>query len=177
MNSRLFHFVQFIAKCSRIFLELNSKGLYFRQKKKKVARCLVSTSSTKREIRHFHVVVEQRRQRNVQKSVMYVQSCCQFAYLTYCFFFCRSRCRHRLRCLSSRTTKPKLPAIPLARLLALTGISHMWLTMLICYLLKLNILLICRLDFRRLPGPVLILPEERLIPGNECRLIFPNSGW
>ena len=87
MNLRLFHFVQFIAKCSRIFLELNSKGLYFRQKKKKVARCLVSTSSTKREIRHFHVVVEQRRQRNVQKSVMYVQSCCQFAYLTYCFFF------------------------------------------------------------------------------------------
>ena len=33
-----------------------------------------------------------------------------------------------------------------------------------------------RLDFRRLPGPVLILPEERLW-GDECELIFPNSGW
>ena len=139
----------------------------------------MSTSSTKREIRQFHVVVVQRRQRNVQKSVMYVQSCCQFAYLTYCFFFCHSRCRcrRRRRCLGSRTTKPKIPAIPLVRLLALTGISHMWLTMLICYLLKLNILLICGLDFHRLPGPVLILPEERLIWGNECGLIYPNSGW
>ena len=33
-------------------------------------------SSTKREIRQFHVVVEQRRQGNVQKSVMHVQSFC-----------------------------------------------------------------------------------------------------
>ena len=33
----------------------------------------------KREIRHFHVVVGQRQQRNVEKSVMHVQSCC-FAY-------------------------------------------------------------------------------------------------
>ena len=29
----------------------------------------------KREIRHFHVVVVQTRERNVQKSVMHVQSC------------------------------------------------------------------------------------------------------
>ena len=33
-------------------------------------------SSTKREIRHVHVVAVQRRLRNVQKSVMHVQSCC-----------------------------------------------------------------------------------------------------
>ena len=33
---------------------------------------------------------------------------------------------------------------------------------------------ISRLDFRRLPGPVLILPEEMR---DECGLIFPNSGW
>ena len=33
-------------------------------------------SSRKREIRHFHVVVMPRRKRNVQKSVMHVQSCC-----------------------------------------------------------------------------------------------------
>ena len=43
------------------------------------------TSFTKREIRHFHVVVVQWRQRNVQKSVMHVQSCC-FALSSYCLF-------------------------------------------------------------------------------------------
>ena len=37
------------------------------------------TSSTKREIRHFHVVVVQWRQRNVPKSVMDVQSCCTYS--------------------------------------------------------------------------------------------------
>ena len=42
------------------------------------------TSSTIREIRHFHVVVVQWRQSNVQKSVMHVQSCCSYCY------FCRS---------------------------------------------------------------------------------------
>ena len=34
------------------------------------------TSLTKREIRHLHVVVVQRRQRNVLKRVMQGQSCC-----------------------------------------------------------------------------------------------------
>ena len=34
----------------------------------------------------FHVVVVQRRLRNVQKSVMHVQSCC-FAYLNFLGFF------------------------------------------------------------------------------------------
>ena len=38
---------------------------------------------SKSEIRHFHVVVVQRRLRNVQKSV--VKNCC-FANLTYCLF-------------------------------------------------------------------------------------------
>ena len=59
----------------------------FRKRKRK---SLLSsfTSSTKREIRHFHVVVVQRRQRNVQKSVMHVQSCC-FADLNL-LLFCRS---------------------------------------------------------------------------------------
>ena len=48
---------------------------------------VVFPSSTKREIRHFHVliVVVQRRIRNVQKSVMHLQSFC-FADLTYCLF-------------------------------------------------------------------------------------------
>ena len=43
-------------------------------------------SSTKREIRDFHVLgLVQRRQRNVQKRVMHVQSYC-FVLKTYCFF-------------------------------------------------------------------------------------------
>ena len=40
-----------------------------------------------------------RRQRNVQKSVMHVQSCC-FVNLNL-LLFCCSRCRRRRRCLSS----------------------------------------------------------------------------
>ena len=59
-------------------------------------------SSTKREIRHFHVVVVRRRQRNLQKSVIQVQSCC-FANLNL-LVFCLPRCRHRPPCLSSLTT-------------------------------------------------------------------------
>ena len=56
-------------------------------KKGKGSCCLVFLSSTKREIRHFHIVVVQRRHRNVQKTV----SCC-FANLNQ-LPFCRSRCR------------------------------------------------------------------------------------
>ena len=42
--------------------------------------CVVFTYSMKRarEIGKFHVVVVQRRQRNVQNSVMHVGSCCLF---------------------------------------------------------------------------------------------------
>ena len=40
------------------------------------------TFSIKREIRHFHVVVLQKRQRNVQKSTMYARSY-GFAYQTF----------------------------------------------------------------------------------------------
>ena len=58
------------------FLTLNSNGLCQNSGKEKESRCLVCTSSKKREIRYFHVVVVQWRQRNVQKSVMHVQSCC-----------------------------------------------------------------------------------------------------
>ena len=61
--SRLFLLVYFV-KCWQMFLELNSKGLYQLNSK---GLCFVFPSSTKREFRHFHVVVGQRRQRNVQK--------------------------------------------------------------------------------------------------------------
>ena len=43
------------------------------------------TSSIKREIRKFHVVVVQGQERNVQKIVMHVQSCC-FADLNLLLF-------------------------------------------------------------------------------------------
>ena len=66
-------------------LKLNSKGLHQSSGKEKESCCLLFPSSTKREIRQFHVVVVQRRQRNVQKSVMHVQSCC-FAYLNLLLF-------------------------------------------------------------------------------------------
>ena len=82
--SRLFHFVYFV-KCWQMFLELNSKGLYQSSGKEKESCCLVFPSSTKRELRRFHVVVVRRRQRNVPKSVMHVQSC-RFANQTCCFF-------------------------------------------------------------------------------------------
>ena len=49
-------------------VELNFKRLYQISGKEKESCYLVFTSSTKREIRHFHVAVVQRRQRNVQKS-------------------------------------------------------------------------------------------------------------
>ena len=62
--------------CWQILLELNSKGLYQSSGKEKESCCLVFPSSTKREISHFHVVVVQQRHRNVQKSVIHVQSCC-----------------------------------------------------------------------------------------------------
>ena len=64
------------ANAGKFFSELNSKGLYQSSGKEKESCCLVFPSSTKHEIRHFHVVVVQRRLRNVQKSVMHVQICC-----------------------------------------------------------------------------------------------------
>ena len=99
--SRLFHFVQFV-KCWQIFLELNFKGLYQSSEKEKESRWLVFVSSTKREIRQFHVVVVQRRQRNVQKKrdarskMMFCQS--------KPIAFCRSCYCHRRRCLNFLTT-------------------------------------------------------------------------
>ena len=67
--------------------ELNSKGLYVSSPKKKENRFLGFTSFIKREIGKVLVVVVQWRQRNVQKRVMHVQSCCfalssLIAYLT-----------------------------------------------------------------------------------------------
>ena len=88
MNLRFFTLLFQLAcfvKCKRTLLELNSWELYpCSEREKKLCRPLF-TSSIKREITHFRVVVVQWRQRNVQKSVLHVQSCC-FAHSTHCFF-------------------------------------------------------------------------------------------
>ena len=71
------------------------------EKKSKVVVLCLPTSCTKREISHFLVVVVQWPQRNVQKRVLHVQSCC-FANLNLLLFcFCRSRWGRRRRCLNS----------------------------------------------------------------------------
>ena len=45
-----------------------SRGLYLNSEKQKRKRFLILTSAIKRTVRKFHVVVVQRRQRNVQKA-------------------------------------------------------------------------------------------------------------
>ena len=100
--SRLFHLVLFI-KCWPIFFVFEFYKTVSKLRKRKESCCLVSTSWTKREINHFLAVVVQRRQRNVQASVMHVQSCC-FANVNL-LLSCRSRCRPRRRCLSSLTAE------------------------------------------------------------------------
>ena len=90
----LFNFVcQMLAKFSGV----ESEGIVPKIRKRKETFRLVFTYSVKRarEIRKFHVAVLQRRLKNVQKSVMHVQSCC-FTNVNL-LLFCRSRCRCR-RC-------------------------------------------------------------------------------
>ena len=77
-------------KCWRLFLELNSKGLYQRSEKEKEGRCLVFRSSTKREI----TAKKCTKKRDARVKLFFCQA------ETYCFF-CRSCCRRRRRCLSS----------------------------------------------------------------------------
>ena len=83
-RSRLFKLTEKV-KCRRISLELISWGPPSSFGREWQIHCRLFTSSIKREIRDFHAVVVRWRQRNVQKSVLYVQSCC-FANQTYCFF-------------------------------------------------------------------------------------------
>ena len=60
------------------FPGLNPKGPYLSLEEEKDNFCVVFTYSIKQacEIRKFHVAGVQRRQRNVQNSVMHVQICC-----------------------------------------------------------------------------------------------------
>ena len=93
-----FHLIyQMLAKFSGV----KSERTVFKLRKRKRNFCVVFAYSIKRasEIRKFHVAVVQRRLRNVQKSVMHVQSC-RFANINLLLFNC-SRCRRRRRCLNS----------------------------------------------------------------------------
>ena len=74
-SSRLPQVTNFV-KCRRTVLKLNSLEPYPSSERERKFRRRLCTSSVHREIRHFHVVVVQWRQRNVQKSVMHVQNCC-----------------------------------------------------------------------------------------------------
>ena len=76
-------------------MELILKGSIKVPEKKKKVVVFCPRPATKREIRQFHVVVVQRRQRNVSKNVMHLQSCC-FACQNLLLF-----CRRRRRCVNS----------------------------------------------------------------------------
>ena len=69
------------------FFGVDSKGLYQRSGKEKESCCLVFPSSSKTRNWAFSYVVVQRRQRNVQKSVLHVQNC-GFANLNLLLFCC-----------------------------------------------------------------------------------------
>ena len=85
------HRSQFVTRW-RIFLELNSKGLFLSLEEQN-ENILQFTFYIKGEIRQSHVVVVQWQQRNVQNSVMHVHSCC-FANLNL-LLFCRIHCLRR----------------------------------------------------------------------------------
>ena len=89
-----------LANCSGVVLK---DCIKVQEKKKKVV-VLCSRPRQDVKFRHFHVVIVQRRQRNVQKSLMHLQICC-FANLNQ-LLLCRSRCRHRRHCLTLITPTP-----------------------------------------------------------------------
>ena len=64
-------------------VDLLGTALKFRRERK-ICRDVIK-SSIKRPMGEFHVVVVKWRQRNVEESVMHVQSCC-FAYKPIAFF-------------------------------------------------------------------------------------------
>jgi len=63
-------------KCRWTLQKLNSSEPYPSSDRKRKFRRRLCTPSIQRKTGHFHVVVVQWRQSNVQKSVMHVQNCC-----------------------------------------------------------------------------------------------------
>ena len=74
----------YFVKCRHTLLKLNFKGPYSSSEREIKFRRRLFTFPIKHKIRHFHVAVVQNRKRNIQTSVLHVQSC-YFAYKTYCF--------------------------------------------------------------------------------------------
>ena len=110
LNRAYSNSVQFV-KWRQISLELNSKGLYWGSGKENQSCCLVFPRPRQNvKSGRFQAVVVQRRQRNAQKSLMHVQSCC-FSNLNL-LVFCRSRCRRRRRCISSLMPCDGVPQLP-----------------------------------------------------------------
>ena len=69
----------YYVKCTQTLLNLHSKGPYSSSEREIKFRCCLITFSMKHDISHLLVIVVQKRQNKVQKSVMPMQSCC-FAY-------------------------------------------------------------------------------------------------
>ena len=80
--SRLFLPTYFV-KCRRILLNLNSNGPCPSSEREVKFLCCLFTFSIKREIRHFHVIVMQWRQRNIQKSTMQLNLLNLLVFLTF----------------------------------------------------------------------------------------------
>ena len=104
--SRLFHLVYF-SKCWQMFLELSSKGLYQSSGKEKLTKLLSCVVRPRQNVNlgtftRYGRACMQWWPRNVQNSVMHVQSCC-FVNLNL-LLFCRSLCRCLRRWLSSLLT-------------------------------------------------------------------------
>ena len=99
---RLLHLVQFVKYWS-IFLWLNSKWLYRSSGKEEKSRCLVFNSSTKRKMRHFHVVVVHWRQRNFCTKKRDARAKLLFACLILSLF-CRCRCQSSLDATQNHPT-------------------------------------------------------------------------
>ena len=94
------NFITLISFCSvqemlAIFLDLNCKRLCQSSGKEKWSCCLVITLSTKREIRHFQIIVMQ-----CSVHLMYKKLCCTCKVLPIenLLLFCRSRWHHRHCC-------------------------------------------------------------------------------
>ena len=93
-SSRLLQVTNFV-KCRWTLQKLKSYEPYPSSEREGKLRRRLRSSSVKREKRHFHVVVVQRRQGNVQKSVMHAQTL--LFWLFNLLLFWRSRCRRRRR--------------------------------------------------------------------------------
>ena len=104
-SSQQFQLTYFV-KFRRTLLGVEFLKSISKSKRERKFRSSLFTSSIKREIRHFHAVFVLWRQRNVQKSVMHVQSCC-FANLNLLFFW-RSLCRRCRRILRSLLIERKV---------------------------------------------------------------------